>query len=442
MEILRSFFWFCSGANTAILKRCPTEASKYVGIGGTILFTGLFAGISASYALYTVFRVEWIAIAFGMFWGAMIFNLDRFIVSSMKKRNGFFREAGMALPRLGLAILLALVISKPLELKIFEREILRIIDLQKAEQAFNSKVAVFQNFPEIEEAQGQIDRLQQEIREKEAFRNQKQQEYDLERFGVQSSATSGVPGIGRNARMKEQQLADAQKDLEQTRARNLASIDLLNSRIRQLYEQREQDFDNQRETIETYDGFAARIDALSVLTQQSRAVYLANLFIILLFIAVETAPIFVKLISPRGPYDDLLEKHEHVFSKQRIREVTKLEQETYENLHILEERSKSNIRKELDVSRNTLREMTDAEIEIARKTIQHWKEMELSKIPEAVLEAGVESPISANGNSEIGEINPDSEILNDDYLQNDVTKAPGGDQNLHENDDADDHSKR
>jgi hypothetical protein len=30
-------------------------------------------------------------------------------------------------------------------------------------------------------------------------------------------------------------------------------------------------------------------------------------FIILLFIAIETAPIFVKLISPRGPYDDLLE---------------------------------------------------------------------------------------------------------------------------------------
>jgi hypothetical protein len=30
----------------------------------------------------------------------------------------------------------------------------------------------------------------------------------------------------------------------------------------------------------------------------------------LLFIAIETAPIFVKLISPRGPYDELLELHE------------------------------------------------------------------------------------------------------------------------------------
>jgi hypothetical protein len=36
----------------------------------------------------------------------------------------------------------------------------------------------------------------------------------------------------------------------------------------------------------------------------------AELFLILLFIAIETAPIFVKLISSRGPYDELLELHE------------------------------------------------------------------------------------------------------------------------------------
>ena len=56
---------------------------------------------------------------------------------------------------------------------------------------------------------------------------------------------------------------------------------------------------------ENEDG-AARMDALSNITQKSEAIWLANWFIILLFIAVETAPVFVKLISPRGPYDHLL----------------------------------------------------------------------------------------------------------------------------------------
>ncbi len=380
MNIFRDFFWFCSGANASLLKRCPTESSKYAGIGATVFFTGLFAAISASFALYTVFRVEWMAIAFGMVWGSMIFNLDRFIVSSMKKRKNFTREILMALPRLLLAILLALVISKPLELKIFEREILRVVDAQKVEQTQQTKEAVFQNFPEIEERQNKIDQLREEIRQKEAFRNTKQQEYDLERFGVQSDATSGIPGIGRNARMKETQLADAQQDLDMTRNRNQQQIALFDQQILDLYQQRDQEIDNQRATIDNYDGFAARIDALSKLTQESRAIFLANLFIILLFIAVETAPIITKIISPRGPYDDLLEKHEHKYAKQRIREVTQLEQETYENLHLLEERSKSNIRRELDVNRTTLREMTDAEIEIARKTVAYWKDNQLQKL--------------------------------------------------------------
>jgi len=43
-----------------------------------------------------------------------------------------------------------------------------------------------------------------------------------------------------------------------------------------------------------------------------------------LFIAVETAPVFVKLISPRGPYDHLLKIEEHHFEGQRIEELSKI----------------------------------------------------------------------------------------------------------------------
>ena len=52
------------------------------------------------------------------------------------------------------------------------------------------------------------------------------------------------------------------------------------------------------------------MDALSQLTNESNAMAMANLFIILLFVAIETAPIFVKLLAEKGPYDHFLEKHE------------------------------------------------------------------------------------------------------------------------------------
>ena len=123
MEKLKTFFWYCSGADTKLLQQCDTDSSKYVGIGATIFFTGLFAALSAAYAFFTVFDSYIIASILGLVWGLMIFNLDRFIVSSMRKSGKFWSEFGLATPRILLAVLISIVIARPLELKIFEKEI-------------------------------------------------------------------------------------------------------------------------------------------------------------------------------------------------------------------------------------------------------------------------------------------------------------------------------
>ncbi|MGC4023481.1 MAG: DUF4407 domain-containing protein [Cyclobacteriaceae bacterium] len=123
MKKITDFFLFASGADLQTLEQCPSEKSKYIGIGGTVFFTGLFAAMAAGYALYTVFDNYFISIALGLIWGIIIFNLDRFIVSSMRKEERVWRELLSALPRILLAIIISLVIAKPLELKIFSKEI-------------------------------------------------------------------------------------------------------------------------------------------------------------------------------------------------------------------------------------------------------------------------------------------------------------------------------
>ncbi|MCS5490264.1 DUF4407 domain-containing protein [Algoriphagus limi] len=310
MNSLTRFFWFCSGANFSILKRTPTESNKYVGIGATVFFTGVLAALAAGYALFTVFQSIWPAIGFGLLWGLMIFNLDRFIVSSMRKKENAWAEWKLAIPRLVLAVLLALVISKPLELKMFEREINRKLDEKKTEFIAQSKANLAKGFPEIQELEAKIDTLKLEVKEAEAFRDKLQQEYDAERFGEKTTSTSGIVGLGTNAKKKEQQLDAAQSALNSLRERNQVRIDTLEAQIREFMALRQQEFEKQQPGIEGFDGLAARMDALSALTEESGAMALANVFIMLLFIAIETAPIFVKLISPRGPYDELLELHE------------------------------------------------------------------------------------------------------------------------------------
>ncbi|MFD2037242.1 DUF4407 domain-containing protein [Belliella marina] len=307
MNKVTRFFWFCSGANFSLLKRAPTDSNKYFGIGGTIFFTGLLATVSAGYALNTVFQSLWYAVGFGVVWGLMIFNLDRFIVSSMRKRDKSWSEWKMAIPRIIMAVILALVISKPLELKIFEKEINRKLDEKKALMIAQSKESLKNGFTEINELEVQKDSLKADLATATMYRDRLQQEYDYERFGTKTDGTSGIVGLGANAKKKEQQLDAAQASLDVLAKGHQARIDNIDAEIQRFMGLREAEFSKLQPNIDGFDGLAARIDALSVLTGESKAMEMANLMIILLFIAVETAPIFVKLISPRGPYDELLD---------------------------------------------------------------------------------------------------------------------------------------
>jgi hypothetical protein len=310
MNKMKEFLWFCSGAFFPLIRRSPSESNKYVGIGGAVLFTGILAALSAGYALYTIFESVGIAMLFAFLWGLLIFNLDRFIVSSMRKRNSVWSEWKLAIPRIALAVLLALVISKPLELKIFEKEINRKLDEGKTLAIIQTKERLDQGFPELERLDNAIRKLREETQEKEAFRNQKQQEYDDERFGNKTAGTTGLRGLGINAQKKEEQLDEAQRDYRETEQRNQARIDELEGQRREFMALRQQEFQKQQPSIDQFDGIAARMDALSQLTDESNAMAMANLFIILLFVAIETAPIFVKLLAEKGPYDHFLEKHE------------------------------------------------------------------------------------------------------------------------------------
>jgi len=314
MEKIKQFFWLCSGAHIAILKKCSSESTKYAGIGATVFFTGVFAAMAASYALFTVFDNVWISISLGFVWGLMIFNLDRFIVSSMRKEGNRRRELITALPRIVLATIISLVIAKPLELKIFEKEIraeLVIMEQQKyASQESEVKVR-FQN--ERDKLNQEITLLKNEISVKEDARNELDR---LAREEADGTGGSKKRNAGPIYKLKKADADEAALELKQIREKNnlliqtkwneLSSIDSLQS-IELIT------LDRQK-----LDGPASRMEALSRIAGQSFSIALANWFILLLFIAVETAPVFVKLISTQGPYDHLLKLEEHNFETQRI----------------------------------------------------------------------------------------------------------------------------
>lgn len=301
--MLQNFFILCSGSDSKILKTCSEgEQNKYAGIGATVFFTAVMAFIASGYALYTVFDTIYASVFFGLIWGLLIFNLDRFIVSTIKKRNSFSSEFIQATPRIILAVIIAVVISKPLEMKIFEKEINQVLLEQKNEMTLANKQQLAQQYtPSVEKLNQDIAGLKSEITIKEAETNALYDTYISEAEGRAGTMLLGKGPVYAEKREKHDA---ALADLSALKEGNTQKIIGIESQIEALNVEYAEVVKNSQPIIDGFDGLMARINALSELP------WFPSFFIFLLFLAIETSPIIAKLLSPKGEYDLKLEDEE------------------------------------------------------------------------------------------------------------------------------------
>ena len=301
--MLKRFFILCSGADRDLLSTCSEgEQTKYVGIGATVFFTAVMAFLASSYALFTVFDSMPIAMAFGVVWAFLIFNLDRFIVSTIRKRDRLWNEFLQATPRIILAMIIAIVISKPLEIKIFEKEINTVLLKEKNQLAMANKKQVSNYFKsDLDKNKAETDSLKSAISNKEKEVNSYYETYIAEAEG-----TAGTKKLGKGPVFKEKIAKHdlAKKEFDTLKKTNLAKIADLDKKEKNLQADLDKKVTETQPIIDSFDGLMARINALGKLPA------LPSLFIMLLFLAIETSPIIAKMLSPKGEYDYKLEDTE------------------------------------------------------------------------------------------------------------------------------------
>ena len=338
--MLQRFFIFCSGADTDILSTCSNgERNKYAGIGATVFFTAVMAFIASGYALYTVFDNIYSSIFFGLIWGLLIFNLDRYIVSTIKKRDSFKSELLQAAPRIILAIIIAIVISKPLEMKIFEKEINQVLLEEKNAMTLENKEQLaLQYTPTIESLNQDITNLKNEVEQKEAETNALYDTYIAEAEGTAGTKLLGKGPVYEEKREKHDAYLSELQQLKQTNSEKIAAIE---TQIAGLNTDYDTAVSTSQPVIDGFDGLMARINALNKLP------WLPSFFIFLLFLAIETSPIIAKLLAPKGEYDYKFEEQESVVATWVTQKVTQrkllmstdavMNQEIYEDIKSEEE---------------------------------------------------------------------------------------------------------
>ena len=367
------FFWWCSGANQDILIVCPqSEHNKYVGIGATVFFTGVLATLSGGYALFSVFKSVYPAIAFGIIWGLVIFNLDRFIVSTLRKDELFWNEFKLVLPRLILAIILAIVISKPLELKIFEKEIAQKVEEQQREFAIQAQRKTEQQFnPVMDSLRGEIDLYKNEIAKVAAARDSL-----YVAFIGEAEGTRGTNKLGKGPVFKEkkQQYDKIEVEMKDLQAKYQPLIDEREKQILLAKAQRDTAVAKAQPAISGYDGLMARLDGLAKLPQTP------SLFIMLLFICIETAPVLSKLFSAKGPYDEKLKNIEHEIELSTIENINYRNHELNKKLTLSTNIDKAQIEQEILNNKESLKVVADAHLELTKEMVNDWLEKEKANL--------------------------------------------------------------
>lgn len=460
---LQHFFILCSGADKEIINEYPTEWNKFAGIGATIFLTACLALLSGGYAMHFVFENIWVSVLFGVFWAIVIFNLDRYIVLSLRKekipsstdikretnanrkeelkserKRLLWHQGLMASPRFIIALIIAVTVSKPIELRLFqnridkelestvkiedakfdEEEAKRNEDLNNQLTSINKqeqddKSAVFSNNPIYQDAKTKIPKLEIDIsgKEQQITSNKKiinANRYKQTRYRTTTNPitketttipyTVWLPNATARAKIDENKALESERQklstelAEQKKKQDDIGTSLsedataISDKYKSAKDNVSQQIDNLNKTyLERKTAWVnankksadlpARLEALGNISSFGNSIWWASFVISLLFIALETAPVVVKLLTKRGPYDEKLDALEYQVYIEESRKIDTLNREINEYMKLANDAAKLSGSLKLDAEKDKLDIELRNNKELLNKLADYQKEL-------------------------------------------------------------------
>lgn len=274
-----------------------------------MLSTWCLASFAGGYALYTVAAGSPlqlpIGIAGGLVWGLIIFNIDRFLVSSLRKsdvrslRGVIVSELLPALPRIAFAVVIAFTIAEPIEMRLFASEIEDRVEANR-DQLVAGRQASLRGLAAPQDAiwRGEIVQIDAQLAASAGRVERLQREYVEESDG---RGGSRQVGDGPLTQIKRAELERATGE-HQALAARLAPR---RADLQQRLDEREQEI---REQLTAYraslgSGYLARREALTNLYTERPGVWGAVWGIFALMVMIEVTPLLLKIFGAYGPYD-------------------------------------------------------------------------------------------------------------------------------------------
>ncbi|MTD54791.1 DUF4407 domain-containing protein [Amycolatopsis pithecellobii] len=347
------------GADREILALARSGRNQFVQMGLVVLATAGLGVLSMGFALYRGLHLHPVlAVLGGLVWGCVIGVIDRFLITSLSLRGGFGRVATVIGIRIVIAALLGFIISTPLVLQVFQREIQAqmvvanatnsksfgdalnttplVNDLNQVRADIATQEAALRGqipaavTPEMQAREQYLKQAQDTLNSRRAISDQKYRAWQCELYGSSCEGSTNVAGNGNLAKAREKeyqdalaQTNDAQQDVTSAetalaKARDAASnqggaalkhaqdtanteLPGLRAREAELQRQYNDAVDLGTKTNQDNTGLLAQIVALDDLGAHSAEARLAHIAVGLLFFMIELLPVTVKILTSFGP---------------------------------------------------------------------------------------------------------------------------------------------
>lgn len=346
------------GADREVLRDVPSARDRFVQMALVLLTTASLAIVSMTFALTNALNVDFVPVAlFGVMWGFVILNIDRFLVINMGASRSLGHLTLMALPRLAMAVVLAAVISTPLVLQVFQSDIKAELSRYQTEQStqqaalepntaeqkrldvVNKQISGYESTlhgqlggvtrPELDAAKQKVTGLEGDVTKARNEAAKALYRYQCELYGSSCHGGSKRRGAGPLAGAKrleynsaksrldslETQLVAAKREVGRQQTLATADKDDLlaaakveaNAKLPALRQERDQlaariaNLANDRsDTNSKDDGILAQLRALGRVGDQNSALRIAHLLVAALFFLIEILPVVVKILMNLG----------------------------------------------------------------------------------------------------------------------------------------------
>jgi hypothetical protein len=384
------FLWKCAGGDRFLLEKATySDQIKYMCLGGIVFATGAMAGLAGGYAFYTIFSPKGedaingvktafnnpnyvstdpttviLSIIFGIIWGLIIFNIDRFIVTSTGKGDGTEKitmdEIKGAIPRIIMGMIIAITISKPIEIRMFQSEINgalqqyqdSIMRVRSSDADLNFKNIIKPYEEKLNPLLSQI-----EIKERRKVYLDSMVSYENSHGGCKGKCIEN-----KNERIKILNEIDQIKKSKDYKF-NDSIIELKKMDL-------EKEKNKNKIDKASLNGLLIRIQLAHKISG-----FWVSLFITLLFMAIELTPIFFKLMLTKTTYDYLAENRDELIKADYGIEV---KYDYYKD--------KQGVEKHLTINHEAERlifekiKVTEIQKELTEYAVQKYKEREMKKI--------------------------------------------------------------